>query len=164
MKEYQVERLVTYEAERLFDLIADVERYPEFLPGWKEARVHHREPDAYHTQQTLQLGPVRVDCATRTALHRPTRIEVVSREWPFRELRLVWRLEPLDEAGCRLRLHARVDCSMVVLRLVLDRMLPALVQDIVNSFERRARQLYGPPAKARPVGSTPDNPVGSNPE
>lgn len=160
MKQYRVERLVPYGAERLFDLIADVERYPEFLTGWKEARVHHREPDAYRTDQVLQLGPVRVQCATRTVLHRPTRIEVESREWPFRELRLVWNLNPLAEEGCRLRLDARVDCSAMMLRLVLDRMLPTLVEDIVSSFEHRARQLYGPSAETRPAGSTPDDSVG----
>lgn len=151
MKQYQVERVVPYEAERLFDLIADVESYPEFLTGWKQARVHHREPDTYRTEQTLQLGPVQVCCATRTVLHPPTRIEVDSREWPFRELRLVWNLKPLDEGGCRLRLDARVDCSTMMLRLVLDRILPALVEDVVSSFEHRARCLYGPPATTRPA-------------
>lgn len=157
MKQYQVERLVPYEAERLFDLIADVESYPEFLTGWKAARIYQHEQDAYRTDQTLQFGPMRVQCKSRTLLYRPTRIEVESRDWPFRAFHLVWNLEPLQDEACRLSLNARVESGTMMLRLVVERMLPAMVDDIVSSFERRARQLCGAPGGTRPAGSTPDN-------
>jgi hypothetical protein len=53
------ERLLPYSPEQLFDLAADVERYPRFLPWWIAARVKTREGNVYYTDQDLAFGPIR---------------------------------------------------------------------------------------------------------
>lgn len=141
MPRYQVERTVDFPVEPIFDLIADVERYPEFLSGWIRATIRKHESCAYYTDQTVQLGPMRVRFGSRTELHRPARIEVQSQDWPFRELRLVWHLEPLTSSSCRLALNARMECRSAVASHLLEHMLPSLACDIMSCFERRAHQV-----------------------
>ncbi|WP_425482693.1 type II toxin-antitoxin system RatA family toxin [Chelativorans xinjiangense] len=59
MTSYSFERVLPYDSEVLFDIAADVEQYPEFLPSWKAARITRREGNTYWTDQTIGLGPLR---------------------------------------------------------------------------------------------------------
>ena len=78
MSIYREEREVPYPAERLFDLVADVESYPDFLPWWAAARIIAREDGAYRTDQVIRFGPIRQRFPTRTVLRRPREIDVTA--------------------------------------------------------------------------------------
>lgn len=141
----EVERLLPYAPEKLFDLAADVERYPEFLRWWISARIRKREGNIYYTDQTLGLGPVRMRFGSKTVLHRPEQIDVTSNESPFRRFRLSWHFETRTNAGCRVRLAVELELRSRLLQRVVGRVLRDTVTDIIEVFEVRARQLYGPP-------------------
>lgn len=125
----------------LFDLAADVERYPEFLPWWIVARVRRRNAKVYYTDQILGLGPLRVKFESKTILHRPRRIDVTSDEPPFRRFNLSWIFEPISSAGCRVSLLAQLELRSHALQRAVDWAMPQIVADIVNAFEARARRL-----------------------
>ena len=144
MLSQRVGRLLPYRAEELFDLAADVERYPEFLRWWLAARIRDREASVYRTDQVLGLGLIRVRFASKTVFHRPQRIDVTSDEWPFRQFRLSWTFEPQRPAGCRVILVAEVELRSWLLQGVVDRILPGVTADIISAFEARARRLYAP--------------------
>jgi coenzyme Q-binding protein COQ10 len=136
------ERLLPYTCEQLFDLAADVERYPEYLPWWMAARIRRREANTYFTDQVLGLGPIRVSFASRTVLQRPTRIEVTSRDFPFRQFKLSWNFVTVAETGCRVSLIAEFELRSVLLQGILDRVLPGATAEVIAAFEARARSLY----------------------
>lgn len=147
----KVERVLSHcRPEQLFDLAADVERYPEFLRWWIAARVRRREGDIYHTEQIIGLGPIRVRFGTQTILRRPERIDVTSEEPPFRRFSLSWIFEPQPEAGCRVSLVAELELRSSVLQRVMDRVAPAAIADIIAAFEARARGLFEPNAGTGP--------------
>jgi coenzyme Q-binding protein COQ10 len=124
--------------EPLFDLAADVERYPEFLRGWLAARIVRRDADVYYTDQILGLGPLRVRFGSKTVLDRPQRIHVTSAEPPFRRFELTWMFEPLPDGSCRVRLDARVELRVPLLQRVVDQLLPRAIAGIADAFEARA--------------------------
>lgn len=128
--------------EQLFDLVADVERYPEFVRGWSAARIRRRDGDHYETDQIVGFGPLRLRFATRTLLRRPDRIDVVSDEPPFRHFALSWLFEP-QPPGCRVTLIAELELRSRLLQRLVERILPQSVADLVAAFEARARALYG---------------------
>jgi len=144
MLSQKVERWLPYRPEQLFDLAADVERYPEFLRWWLAARVREREASAYRTDQVLGVGPIRVRFASKTVLHRPQRIDVTSDEWPFRQFRLSWTFEPHLGDGCWVSLVAQLELRSRLFQGVVARVLPAVTADIISAFEARARRLYEP--------------------
>ena len=74
----KVDRAVTlpFTCEQIFDLAADIERYPEFLPGWISARILSRAVDQLEVEQVLGIGPARVQFRSRAVLHRPKQIAV----------------------------------------------------------------------------------------
>jgi coenzyme Q-binding protein COQ10 len=78
MATHRESRTIARPPEEIFDIVADVERYPEFLPLIREARIFRRHENAYETEQSLALGLMTHRFRTRTMLDRPRGITVVS--------------------------------------------------------------------------------------
>lgn len=136
------ERLLHYRDEQLFDLVADIERYPEFLRWWIMARIRKRQDNVYYTDQILGLGPIRLRFGSKTELRRPKRIDVTSDEPPFRQFKLSWIFESCPGARCRVKLIAALELRSHVLQRLVARVLPATIADIIAAFEARANRLY----------------------
>jgi coenzyme Q-binding protein COQ10 len=144
MKIDRVSRWLPFSCAQLFDLAADIERYPEFLPGWKSARILHREADVLHVEQTLGVGPARLRFHSRAVLHRPERIEVSSSEAPFRHYRLTWLFAPGSGIYCNLSVMVDLELESGLLQHVVNRLLPASIEGAIAAFEARAHSLYAP--------------------
>jgi coenzyme Q-binding protein COQ10 len=145
MSTYREEREVPYPAPQLFDLVADVESYPDFLPWWAAARIVAREDGAYRTDQVIRFGPIRQRFPTRTVLRRPREIDVTATGGPFRRFDLHWSFAPLASGGCRVGLDAEIAFRLPLLGEVFGAALGRALARIVTAFEVRARMLYGPP-------------------
>ena len=100
MPRHSETRHVPYQPEQLFDLVADVGRYPEFLPWCVGARVRTRTEAEMVADLTIGFGPFRESFTSRVALHRPDKIGVRYENGPFRYLTNQWRFEA-TETGCR---------------------------------------------------------------
>jgi coenzyme Q-binding protein COQ10 len=135
-----------FRCEQVFDLAADIERYPEFLRGWISARIQKRESTICYVDQIVGLGPLRLHFKSQAVLYRPERIEVTSTDAPFRRFSLSWRVAAVPPAGCRVSVAAEVEMESRMMQHVVDQILPAAVDDIVTAFEARARRLYAGPA------------------
>lgn len=141
MARHRESRTIAHAMERLFDIVADVERYPEFLPMVREARIVARQADAYETEQALLLGWHLHRFRSCTQLERPRRITVTSRDRAFWSLDICWDFSPLADDRCRV--DFTVDCqarSLLLLPLVQIAVLP-MATSMVDAFERRAHAL-----------------------
>lgn len=145
MTRLTVERIVPCAPDRLFDLAADVERYPEFLSSWVAARTRRRRADGYETDQVVSFGPARARFATSTSLERPDRIEVTSKDRRFRRFHLRWTFDPAPGGACRIRLDAEVTFRSAVLEQLFGRAVAQNLAGIVSAFEKRAREQSGAP-------------------
>lgn len=138
-----VERLLPYGAAQLFQLAADMERYPEYLPGWIAVRIRKREAGAYYTEQVVGLGPIRLEFSSRVVLRPPERIDVTSDDPRFRAFRLWWLFEPQPDGLCRVSVTAAVQFRSRVLQRAAHRAVAAAAGNIIDAFDARARRLYG---------------------
>lgn len=141
-------RLLPYTSEQLFDLVADVEGYPEFLPWWAEARVRRREGDVYYTEQVVRFRILRQRFSSRTVLKRPECIDVTSTGGPLRHLDMRWTFRPAPGGGCRVHLDVDFELRSRLLGTLVGVLFAEAVRRIVAAFEERAHQLYGLPAGA----------------
>lgn len=132
-----------YTSEQLFDLVADVERYPEFLPGWVAARVRKREGSVYYADQVVGFAMFRHRFRSKTILCRPDRIDVTSTDGPIRDLHLVWLFEPLADQGCEVSLSVELDLHSRLIQNRTARIIRRAVASIMSAFEARAHRLYG---------------------
>ena len=107
MREVKRSALIAEAPARMFQLINDVERYPEFVPGCTAARVVSREGNEMVASLSIKRGPLHVDLTTRNLLDPDKRVLMQFVSGPFRVLEGLWTLTPLGELGCRVELEMR---------------------------------------------------------
>jgi coenzyme Q-binding protein COQ10 len=150
MPTHAEQRILPYTPEQLFDLVADVERYPEFLPWCLGARVRKREGDTITADLLIGFRMVRERFTSKVTLERPGRIDVAYSEGPFRYLNNHWLFEKMPDGGCRIDFFVDFEFRSALLQKIIGVLFNEAVRRMVAAFEARARQLYG----NRPHGAT----------
>jgi coenzyme Q-binding protein COQ10 len=138
------QRVLPYTPEQLFDLVADVERYPEFLPWCLAARVTRRERDRFWADLMIGFKMVREKFTSRVTLDRANhRIDVTYEEGPFKFLDNHWIFHPMADGSCRLDFHVEFEFRSTLLSRIIGVLFHEAVRRMVHAFEGRARTLYG---------------------
>ena len=132
-------RIIPAPLDLVFALVADVERYPEFLPLWREAEIVQRWEGGYETLQAIGLGPIRERFRTRTTLTPPERIEVQSSDPLFRIFFIRWDFSNVPR-GTRIAIALQWEVESLRLQRAISFLLPGVARSMVDAFERRARR------------------------
>lgn len=135
--------LVPYAASKMYALVADVEKYPGFLPWCRNARV--RAPGEETVEASLEIGrgPIRKTFTTRNVMIRDSRIDIGLIDGPFKHLQGCWQFMTLDGAGSRIVLDLEFEFSNALLRRALGPLFSEIANTMVDAFCRRAKELYG---------------------
>ncbi len=147
MPPLRVSSVLPYRREPLFDIAADVERYPEFLPWWLSAKIRRRDEDVYYTDQVVGFGPIRRQFSSKTVLRRPEEIDVTSSDEGFDAFRLTWRFEPLPRGRSTVALFGELEFRAPLFRGLFGRLAADGIGAILAAFAQRARQMLGPPSR-----------------
>lgn len=139
-------RLLPYTAEQLFDLVADVERYPEFLPWCIGARIREKQGNTITADLLIGFKMVRERFTSRVVLDHPRVIDVSYTDGPFRYLNNHWAFIPQSPNGCIIDFYVDFEFRSRLLQKIIEVLFNEAVKRMVGAFETRARQLYGPPA------------------
>ncbi|HUH84072.1 MAG TPA: type II toxin-antitoxin system RatA family toxin, partial [Stellaceae bacterium] len=143
MPTHAEKRVLPYSQAQLFDLVADVERYPEFLPWCLAARVRERRPDLVVADLLIGYKMVRERFTSRVMLSAPDRIDVTYSEGPFRYLNNHWVFEPQADGSCVLDFYVDFEFRSRMLQKIIELLFNEAVKRMVGAFEARARKLYG---------------------
>jgi coenzyme Q-binding protein COQ10 len=150
MPTHAEQRVLPYTKEQLFDLVADVERYPEFLPWCLGARIRERRQDVIIADLLIGFRMVRERFTSKVTLQRPDRIDVAYTEGPFRYLDNHWLFEAVGEGACRIDFFVDFEFRSRMLQKLIGVLFNEAVRRMVAAFEVRARQLYGAAAAPHP--------------
>jgi ribosome-associated toxin RatA of RatAB toxin-antitoxin module len=142
MREVKRSALVAEPPARMYALINDVERYPEFVPGCTAARVVESKPGEVLATLTIRRGPLRAEFTTRNLLEPDRRVLMQLVEGPFRVLEGLWTLTPLGELGCRVELEMRFEFSNRVSGALFEPLFKETAASLVDAFVRRARETH----------------------
>jgi coenzyme Q-binding protein COQ10 len=142
MPTHAEQRVLPYTPEQLFALVADVERYPEFLPWCVGARIRERQPQLIIADLIIGFRVFRERFTSRVALTPPRRIDVTYTEGPFRYLDNHWTFDPAP-GGCRLDFFVDFEFKSRILQRVIELLFHEAVRRMVAAFEARAQHLYG---------------------
>jgi coenzyme Q-binding protein COQ10 len=132
-----------YTAEQMFDLAADIERYPEFLPHWPRATIRSREQNVLHVLQEIDLGLRRLRFESRAVLERPGHLHIDSATGPFRRLSIDWRFTSGEQGGCLVTLTVEMEMSSLLLEALAGKLMEMMTRDVLVRFRERAAMLYG---------------------
>ena len=144
MPSHTEQRVLPHEPEQLFDLVADVGRYPEFLPWCVAARVLEQDETKMRAELAIGFKGIRERFISRVALDRPNRrIDVEYEKGPFKYLVNHWQFEPADGGKCRLDFKIEFEFRSRILEMLMGRLFDEAVRRMVRAFEDRADALYG---------------------
>jgi coenzyme Q-binding protein COQ10 len=142
-------RDVRHTAADMFNLVADVERYPEFVPLCRSLKVRKRMPRADGVEvliadMSVAYKLVRESFASRVTLDRPNlRILVEYIEGPFSRLENRWSFRPTGERTCQVDFFISYDFRSRTLGLLLGAMFDLAFRRFAAAFEKRADEVYG---------------------
>lgn len=145
MPTHAEERFLPYTAEQMFDLVADVERYPDFLPWCVGARIKSRDGDIILADMIIGFRMIRERFTSQAIFQHPDRIDVEYKDGPFRYLKNRWMFVPKDN-GCMVDFYIDFEVRSAILRRILEPLFGEAVRRMVSAFEIRARALYGRPS------------------
>ena len=142
MPTHAEKRVLRYTPEQMFDLVADVRRYPEFLPWCVGARIISRTEKEVVADLTIGFKMFRESFRSQVTLDRPERIQVRYLNGPFRYLNNQWRFLPHPD-GVEVRFFVDFEFRSRMLQMVIGTVFEQAVRLMVGAFERRAMNLYG---------------------
>ncbi|MCX8502028.1 MAG: type II toxin-antitoxin system RatA family toxin [Alphaproteobacteria bacterium] len=142
MLRHHEKKHLSFSAEQIFDLVADVEKYPEFLPWCLAARIHHRDEQGLRADLVVGSGPIRETFTSRVELHRPHRIIVHYDKGPLARMNNSWKFNPISPNQCTIEFSVEFEFKSRMLQMVMERIFDQVIKRMVNAFELRAHQLY----------------------
>ncbi len=141
MRQVTRSALVAQPPSRMFSLINDVERYPEFVPGCTHARVESRTPIEIVATLGVRRGPMQTEITTRNTLELDRRVTMTLLRGPLRELEGEWKLTPVGAEGCRVELFMRFAFASRMSAMLFEPVFEQTAASLVDAFVGRARTL-----------------------
>ena len=136
-------RTVPYSAEQMFDLVADVARYKEFLPWVIATRVRSDSKTEMVADMVVGFKSFRESFTSRVTKRRPEMIDVIYVDGPLRDLDNEWHFTNLPEGGCRIDFSVEFTFKNRVFEALAGQYFDRAFRKLVSAFEARAEALYG---------------------
>jgi len=135
--------LLPYSAEEMYNLVADIESYAQFLQWCGAARILAREGDTVTAAIDIAYRGVHQTFTTRNRGRVAEMMEMRLVEGPFKHLLGYWRFTPLDDTACKVSFDLDFEFSNRMLGLVVGPVFHHIANGMVDSFRQRAVALYG---------------------
>lgn len=136
-------RRLLYSAEQIFELVADVARYPEFLPWVVATRIRSDSESEMLADMVVGFKSLREKFTSRVEKDRPHRIVVHYVDGPMRELDNRWTITPLSESACDVDFSVEFTFKSRVFEALAGQYVDRAFRKLMGAFEERAAELYG---------------------
>jgi ribosome-associated toxin RatA of RatAB toxin-antitoxin module len=143
MTHVQKSALVKFSARQMFELVDNIEAYPEFLPWCSGSRIISRTDNLVEAELSIAKGGFHKSFATRNRLDNGGRIYMSLLNGPFSSLEGVWDFMPLREDASKISLDLEFEMSGVLAALAFGAVFNQICNTMVSSFTQRAKQVYG---------------------
>jgi ribosome-associated toxin RatA of RatAB toxin-antitoxin module len=141
MREMTRSALVARSPELVYQLVEDVERYPEFVPGCTEAKVLERSGRELVARLAVRRGPLRTEFTTRNSLDPGRGMHLDLVDGPFRMLEGDWTFTPVGTNGCRIQLSLRFQFSNILKSALFEPLFEETAASLVRAFVSRAQSM-----------------------
>lgn len=131
-----------YSCEQMFELVNDIEAYPDYMDGCQSAQVLARGDDWLEARLSLGLGGIAQSFTTRNQLQPPHRMTMNLVDGPFRSFDGQWHFEPLA-SGCKVTLELEFSLKNPLLAMAVNKMFEQIAASQVRALCNRARQIHG---------------------
>ncbi len=143
MPTHAEQKPLPYAPDQMFNLVADIEKYPEFLPWCVGTRIRSREGNVLVADMVIGYKMFRERFTSRVELTRPDRIDVSYHEGPFKYLNNHWIFMEQPDGTCIVDFYVDFEFRSRLLQKMIGAVFERAVRIMVGAFEERADQVYG---------------------
>ena len=143
MPSHSETRIVPYSSEQLFDLVMDIEKYPEFLPWCIGARINSRSKNDLNADVIIGYKMFRERFSSRVHFTRAKEVEVEYLQGPMRHLHNKWVFKDLKANQCQIDFYVDFSLRTKLFESLVDQFFHKALVKMINAFELRAIDLYG---------------------
>jgi coenzyme Q-binding protein COQ10 len=145
MPTHAEERVLPYTSKQLYDLVAAIDQYPEFLPWCVGARINERKDNVVLADLVIGFKLFREKFTSRVTLDEPNMvIDVEYMDGPFRYLNNHWKFRDGPD-GCTIDFFVDFEFRSMILQKTIGMLFNEAVTRMISAFEQRAKDLYGVP-------------------
>ena len=143
MHSHAEKKVLPYTPDQMFDMVADVAAYPDFLPWCIATRI--RSEDETHLIAVMVIGfkMFREQFTSRVTLDRPGSIKVEYERGPFKYLKNQWKFASDKDGNCLVDFSVEFEFRSSLLEMAIGKVFTEAVLMMVAAFEKRAKSLYG---------------------
>lgn len=135
--------LVHYSADQMFDLVNDIEKYPEFIAGCVEAVVIDRDDESIIGKLKLSRAGITQEFTTKNLLRRPSSIEMQLVEGKFKSFSAQWSFDPLADDACKVALSMDFEFDSFFIDTAAEKLLMLSANSLVDAIVVRAKETFG---------------------
>ncbi len=139
-------RVLPFSQQQIYDLVSDIERYPDFLPWCLGARTRRRDGNVLLSDMVIGFRMFRERFTSRVVFTPHSRIDVSYVDGPLKYLRNRWEFVALPDGTCEVDFYVEFEFRSRLLKRLIGALFHEAVKRMVGSFEARAAVLYGAPA------------------
>ena len=143
MPTHAEKRVLPYTKQQLFDLGAQVDRYPEFLPWCLGCRVKSRTDEQVVADMVIGFKVFREGFTSRVHLNKPDRVDVAYENGPFKYLDNHWIFNDMGEGKTEIDFYVDFEFRSRILQAAIGAVFNEAVRRMISAFEERAHDLYG---------------------
>ncbi|MCU7798844.1 MAG: type II toxin-antitoxin system RatA family toxin [gamma proteobacterium symbiont of Lucinoma myriamae] len=134
--------LIPYSAEKMYELVADVDSYQHFLPWCGGSKVLSQTDDEVKGQVRIQHMGMDKSFTTLNRMQKNKMIEMRLIDGPFKQLQGFWRFDALDENGCKISLDLEFEFSNKIMSMAFGPIFSQIANSMVDAFCKRAIAIY----------------------
>jgi coenzyme Q-binding protein COQ10 len=147
MISYQTSKKVDFTSKEIFDLVMDIEKYPDFLEWVSGARIIEKQDNLVVAKLDIYFKGYNtsyVSNITTESKNDHYSINIDSRDGPFKSLRNVYTITPIDNNSSILTFDNYVEFRFKIIESLIGLTLSKNVEKIISAFEEQAKRIYGP--------------------
>ena len=135
--------LVQYSADQMFDLVNDIEKYPEFMMGCTKAVVISQSDEWIVGKLRLSKAGLAQEFTTKNWLDRPSSIEMELVEGKFKSFSARWSFKTLSDDACKVALSMEFEVDSFLVDVAAEKLLTSSANNLVDAIVARAKEIYG---------------------
>ena len=142
MKKLERSALVPYSAQKMYELVNNIEAYPEFMTGCNSTTILSKSDEEITAKLSLGQGSFNQTLTTRNTLTPGKAMKMVQVDGPFKSFEGLWLFEPVEDNACKLTFALSYQFSNPLIGMAAGKMMETLANDQVDAICQRAKTIY----------------------
>ena len=142
MFNYKIVKDLNYSDKQMFDLIIDVEKYPEFLPWCKSTNIYDKDTNIFYSDMEIGFNLIKEKFTSKVTTLHSKKIHSEAISGPFNKMNNIWEIENISHNKCRITLNIEFDFKSFLLRNLMGKLFEVSAIKMIDAFENRANYLY----------------------